>query len=295
MSSIETMRTWPKHIRNITEVPWEFKDAFMSTFDYERDFPYCVYVPDNGTWHEPTKMLCMQQDSYTLFQSNGTGTNPIVYALKDINRMEHGLILLSSWLELGGMVEGRPSSHRLTFNTVREELFKPFFKRFRRLHTPEDIQGQNETDDKFDFLLEKSYKFLNYGKSALLDGERAVDVIYQPGIRVRWFKKLPFLKNISNGTLFIRTETELILLREQSVKQITSKYGVITDFIPLSKIKTAWTSQSAYEGIAEWTVEMKNGEQLKTLVSEENKVRVGSILKQSQYGISNTSLYGTYH
>ncbi len=294
MSTTETLRGWPKHIRSITEMPWEYKDTFMGTFDYENDFPYCVYIPENGMWHEPSALLCMLQDNYILFQG-GAGKKPVVYPLKDIYRMEHGQILLNSWIEIGGMADGRPSVHRLTFNTVREELFRPFFKRFRRLHTPEKEEKQIGCEDKFSFLMKISYKFLNYGRRALLEGEEASHVVHQPGIRVRPIKRLPFNKAISTNTLFVCTDTELILLREQSVKMATSKYGVITDYIPLSTIRKAWTQQSRYEGTAEWTVELKNGEQLKTYVQDENRAKIASILTGSHYDINNISVYGAYH
>lgn len=275
MTSLETIRSWPRHIKDITEVPGEFKDAFMNTFDYANDFPYCIFSPENKTlrFREPPKLICMQQDTFYLFQPAGQATQIIAYPIQDIRYLEHGHILLLGWLDICGLANGRPSVGKITFTTTREELFRPFIERFRTTYIPEDKQAQSD-DSIFDTLIEGHYKFMHYGIQAMQGGEKVLELVFQPGQRVKLLRNIPIYKKLSTATLFIRTQTELIIVKEQGVKTPGHEYGAITDYIPLHRIGKTQLTSTKYEGVYEWALELQGGSMISIFISEDNKERM---------------------
>jgi hypothetical protein len=81
------------------------------------------------------------------------------------------------------------------------------------------------------------YKFMNYARRSLLGGEKILQIILQPKIRVPVLTILgkTFYKVVSRAHLSILTDRELILIREEDNPRVIGEYGKVWDYIRLKK------------------------------------------------------------
>ncbi len=125
----------------------------------------------------------------------------------------------------------------------------------------------NEQLDKFDYLIKRSFKFMNYARRSLGGGEQVIDSLWQTEIRepiLTLFGK-QFNRTVSPQHLAILTDKELILVSEdvRVSKNEQGKYGGIWRYLPLRFI----TSVSAARKNDLWkiTIELPNTESIELL------------------------------
>jgi hypothetical protein len=90
-------------------------------------------------------------------------------------------------------------------------------------------------------LWKTNFKYFSLGKQSILPGERVLETVYQPDIKINTlniFNKPVFSKYLT-GHLAILTDKELILIKEskrtKSLKE--NLYGGVFTYIPLSQIQ----------------------------------------------------------
>jgi len=162
------------------------------------------------------------------------------YPIDGINYIEVKSILLDSHIKISGVTkQGVSTSTTIKFNSANEYLFTPILQKMRSAISESKSAVQSSELDKFDYLLRSNYKFMNYARQSLLAGEKVIQSILQPEIRVPVFKALGriFSKTISPTHISILTDRELIVIREDEPQNRTvGKYGGLWNYIPLNKI-----------------------------------------------------------
>jgi hypothetical protein len=106
---------------------------------------------------------------------------------------------------------------------------------------------QSAEIEKFDYLADVNFKFMNLARRSLLDGEKIVQFILQPEIqeKVLTFLNKTYDRTISATHMSILTDCELIVIREDVTQRKEDRYGGIWDYIPLKKIKSLSVSEKA--------------------------------------------------
>jgi len=238
----KSVGAWPRVVKSYKDVPTEFLRVFP---EYETAFPYTLVIPEEkGTFFQAlksAKMLCVSEDRLCLLENvRGIAASREI-PLESIVSLEHGRILLKSWLKIS------TGSNTITipFNTVHENLFLPVIEAIRpaakseKLSPFSQIQYQQELS-KLGYLWKTNFKYFNLSRKSILPGESIREVVYQPEIQLSsltLFKKPVFNKALT-GHLAILTENELILINEVEKAQDSQQLlcGGIFTYLPLKSI-----------------------------------------------------------
>ncbi len=199
-------------------------------------------------------MLYSADQALWILERVGSQVTAKSFPYQSIEQVETGNILLYSWLTLRGLTsEGLPGSVTIEYNpAVGERHLAVFLHKIRP--QPREVEAASfaAEKNKFNYLANLNFKFMNYGRSSLICGETVLDSLFQPEIREpAW--SLPgwtFYRSLSPAHLTILTNQELILLREDEHSQETrgGKYGGIWQYLPLRSL----TSVSVAQNGAKW-------------------------------------------
>jgi hypothetical protein len=237
-----SMKTWPRDLKSHEDIPLEFRDTLPKDGS---TFPYTVFIPEERVSPLRAKrnaqMLCLYNDRFVVLEAIQGSIVSTSYELEAITALEHGRVLLNSWLNINTLSQSRT----FTFNTVCEPVFQPIIDAIRPTVKDSDsptlaAKRQQETA-KLGYLWKENIKYFNYGKRSILSGERILESVYQPDksiSRLNFFKK-PVLHKYQTGHLTILTDKELIFIKESKpVKKVRdTSYGVLFTYIPLRQIQ----------------------------------------------------------
>ncbi|HHW57856.1 MAG TPA: hypothetical protein GXX15_09385 [Clostridia bacterium] len=232
--------SWARNVRDYSEIPEIFKSYYDENFGKSTQFLNAVYAPADSWGRRKTndKFMFLYENEVVFFEKMKNSINAVSYPIENINYIENGSILLYSWLKINGNIEDETRSFVLEYNTVVENIFKPIIEKLRILLCDIEMSNKEGEINDFDCLRDVNYKFMNYAKKAVLNGEKVIDFLYQVDIKVPYFKFFKKLKSTSHMIIF--TNKELIILEEESVKSTKdAKYGGIWIYIPLYKILSA--------------------------------------------------------
>jgi hypothetical protein len=121
-----------------------------------------------------------------------------------------------------------------------------------------NTSGQSLEKEKFDYLTNLNFKFMNYARSSLVAGEKVIFSLLQPEIkgRARVFLHAP----IRPAHLTILTDMELILISDGDGIKKTNKYkhGGVWRYIPLRSI-VAVSQEETTDGLITLSIHLPAG------------------------------------
>jgi hypothetical protein len=242
----QTMASWSKAIESYDALPNAYKSFLKPYAGDTKNFPYTILTPSQEKFLHKTaeKLTYDSDDAIHILERTGNRVVAKSYPYKNIQSVEVGNILLSSWITVSGLTsEGVAGSSTIDFNAATgERLFAVFLKRMRPTPCDAGEAAFEIEKSKFDYLAELNFKFMNYGRSSLVRGENVSQVILQPEIREpAWkFAGWTLYRALSTAHLAILTDKELILIRDdERVKEIKgARYGGVWQYIPLSSIRS---------------------------------------------------------
>lgn len=275
--------SWANRIKSYDEVPDIYKFTFQPLLEVKRDFPYTVLTPtfENRLHSRTTEKLiyALDLEIYVLERVADT-VKVYCFPVENISCVEVRIVLLISQITITGITKDRlPASITIQFNTVTEALFTPILEKIRRKGSPEGDGGIDSEIEKFTYLRDVNYKFMNYARRSYMGGERILQVILQPRIQERVFQFFgrTFYRVISPAHLSILTDQEFILIRELENRRSFFDYGKAWIYIQLKKI----ISLSLDEGDGECStlsIELPEGVYIKSLFQPSARQEVGQLL-----------------
>jgi hypothetical protein len=195
----------------------------------------------------------------------------------------------------GLAAHGQPSSTTIKFNTVTNRLFAPLLKEFRSGSRPPSSAILDAERAKFEELLDRNYKFMNYSRGSILPGEKVVCYVLQPEIRedlLRIFGR-SLSRCISPTHIAILTDWELILISEESGSLWQSfgavKYGGIWQYVPLGRIVSA-SIGTRDDGLLTLSIELPHDDRLEMLFSPDNREEVSSFVSRLERWVPGAPL-----
>jgi len=236
-----TRSSWAKPIKSCADVPNIYKEFFDSLLVEGQAFPYTVLTPSYERFiHKTTEKLISDfgHDIYILERSGNTFETHC-YPVDGISYIEFRTVLLDSSITIcGATSHGVHATSRLKFNSVTDPYFTPILKRIRFATADFKDTIHVKEIEKFNYLFQLNYKFMNYGKRSLVGGEQVLHIFQQPEIqeRILTFMGKTYYKTISPTHMSILTNRELILIREEETRNREDRYGGVWDYIQLSKI-----------------------------------------------------------
>jgi len=281
MSSTQTMKSWALEIKSLEEVPRAFQEAFLALAPKEGEFPYTIYSPPyrSNRLKSSARLLFTWEKKLVILTKEKTKIESVLFEFRNIDYIENGAVLLTSWIKIEGT--GSDDSYHsvmIGFSTVMDGLFLKVLDIIRAEYLISEA-GKKETEAfKFNFLGQQNFKFMNYGKQYLHDGEKIGSIIYEPEIDIENFKVFgkAFFKRVSPAHLLIITDEELILLSDpESVK--LSNYGASWGYVPLDRISRVEFVFDDDEGYYVLKIKLKGGKEIHSIYREENKDKVKKI------------------
>ncbi len=244
-SSTETMRTWAKLIDHYEDIPIEFQPIFPKPTEA---LPYTLLLPEDKHsefQQEGSKLICLYEDYFTLYTVHQNERQSLSSTFADVIYLERGRVLLNSWLT----IETISGTASLRFNTTNNHLFQPIIDKIRQGMVQRPLYGGGVPDlSKFDFLDKINFKYMNYGRACIRNGDEVVDVLHQPeqDIQVIGFFGKMFYRRYRTNHLTVLTEQELILIREDEPirNNFDPTNGGVFTYIPRCKIEAySFTSE----------------------------------------------------
>jgi hypothetical protein len=244
----QTRRSWAKTLKSYDEVPDAYQD-FLKTLPGGA-LPYMVLTPSYEGFINRTseRLLCSFGDKVFIAEKQREQVTSTCYSFEDINYVEMATILLKAWIKISGIASnGVLTSSTLRFNSVTDYMFVPLLEGIRP--AAYDVGGADLRLEraKFEYLKNLNFKFMNFARRSILPGEKVLQTILQPAIRVQIFRllDLPFFRTISPAHITILTDKELITIEDEVTKvwDKAVEYGGIWKYIPLNRITSVSLAQ----------------------------------------------------
>lgn len=245
---------------------------------------YTVLFPAySGPWDRARErvVIVLGGDIHVL-ENDGGQVRAITYPAGCINRVETGIVLLYTWLQLHGRTsDGNLATTELKFNTVTDYVVAPVISRARLV--PAGSENAPRDWDKFDPLGHLNLKLRNYSRRGVAPGTQVIAYVYQPEIRVVAHRLLglTLYKPAAVPHMLILTDRELILIDDGTSRRfgrlITN--GGIWDYIPLDKIVSLSVTRSQGD-LLNLTIALPGDDSLTCVFSEDNRPQVEALLRQ---------------
>ena len=282
MSSTQTMKSWAMEIKSPEDVPRAFRDAFISLAPKEGGFPYTVYSPPfkSSRIKSNARLLFTWDEKLAILTKVKSNIESILFEFKNLDYLEHGSILLASWIKLEGTSSDREfTSVTVGFSTVVDALFLKILDMIRHTYLFNGTGVRETEKDKFNYLANKNFKFMNYSKQSIRDGEEIRANLYEPEIEVENYKLFGkvFYKRISPAHLLIIADKEVIILRDPDSLRLSS-YGASWGFLPLSRIQAISSSLDESSGYCTLKIRLTGGEEIPLIYRGNRKEELEDIM-----------------
>jgi hypothetical protein len=267
--------SWARVAASYDEVPAAYRAWLDPLVGGRETFPYIVLTPTYEGYlrRENERLITLVNGALHVVERVRDRLAPVSYRLDDIGCIEVGSILLRGWLTVRGASEqGVLTAITLRYNTVTERLFAPFLREFRAGSRPPASTNLDTERAKFDELLTRNYKFMNFSRSSILPGEEVLGYVLQPEIRgqlLRLFGR-SLSRCVSPTHTVILTDRELIAISEESGSLwqsfSTVKYGGIWHYVPLKRISDASITMRD-DGLLRLSIHLLHDDRLEMLFS----------------------------
>ncbi len=236
MLSSLTVRAWPRRVDPAGPIPHPFHRSYLALDLVGPEVPTIVYGPRLrfGKYESTSKLLVWSGRRVACLDARRGGVVTTLLNLDELYLVEWGQALLEGWLRLAAHGHAGHASARTEFNTVGRDLYLPLLAAARlRAYAAEPRSHANPTDD-LSPLLAVDYRFVGFGRQALLPGAELRRHFFQPRVTG------PFLRVFDQtrvrATLLLATQAELIAIQEGEGHG-TGRYGVTFTYLPLRRIR----------------------------------------------------------
>jgi hypothetical protein len=249
------------------------KTQLLSALEPEESLCWMIDVPPKGIYHPqragswlrklwqiweltPARLVALTGQRLLLITTTSAGIPPQVTAipLDSILYLEHGMVLLFSWLSVYWYENHVPREEVIYFDSVDEEIFMPLIlmlrssiarrDKFDRSAEPGlplnasrwDAEQQMVNPRDRDAFRNLPLKFLNlvpdYG---LLNDEHICEVLLRPA---QWRKRLGLARVITAPQMVVLRTDIYLLLAAEDVSRTNGGYGLTLTFLPCRYVRS---------------------------------------------------------
>jgi hypothetical protein len=284
----QTRLTWARVIESYEAVPPAYRTFFEPFCAEEQIFPHTLIVPTyDGFLHRPTEqIICDLGDELCVLKKQGTRFESRCYPLDAITFVEMRTSLLTSSIKISGITkQGEPAVSVFEFNSITDPLFTPIVDRIRCTARASRIgaqaMDQHLEKEPFSQWSRLNFKFMNYARRSVPDGDTVIDTILQSEIRTHLFTLLgkPIYRMTTFTHAHILTDRELIIIREDEKLTGKGRYGGIWTYIPLDKIADLSLSARDRDLIL-FTIRLRPGECIEQLFQATKEAEIARMMGQ---------------
>jgi hypothetical protein len=286
-ASEQTRLSWARPARSYDDVPDIFRDLLATLTHDSGSLPYTVLAPSfQGFLRRPNeKLICTFDDEIWVMEKVQNRAVATCYPVGEISSVEAGSILLKAWITLKGMDSSSAlNASTLQFNAVSESLFTPIVNKVRPM--PDTSSGVDHSAEvaKLNCLAPLNFKFMNYARRTIIPGEKVIQFVLQPEVRVdapRLFGR-SWWGSIYPAHLTVLTDKELIIIRDEAGVRWNpdAKHGGIWTYIPLDKIAATCVAKTD-DGMVTVSIQLPGNERIDSLFSGSKEEEVILLLRQA--------------
>ena len=281
----QTMLSWAKVIESWEAVPEVYRNSFSMVVAEGSSLPYTVFAPSIVGWGRKTteKLLCEVSDTIYVWECVGDKVAMAAYPLRTISDLEVGIILLYSWITIGGVTQaGTASSSTIEYDTAIARHFAPFVNRMRPAPRDMDEREQGVELAKLNQLAAASFKFGAYALESLVGGDEIHQALWQPQIRkpvVKLGGRVLFQTTVSLQHVAILTDRELIVIQDDARCRENRgiRYGGKWQYVALSHISGVSLLERAEDLLVLSLTLCPGGRQLEIIFAASRKQAVAQL------------------
>jgi len=287
--------SWARKIDSIEKVPIAFRRAFEALVGGSAVLPYTVFVPSSANRVNRTKekLVCLLDGTVYVLEQTRDDVAVTCFPAGEISHVQVGSILLNSWIKIRRITSDHVlSAAELRFNTVTDYLFTPIIENMRP--AMDCAKGIDEAQErsKFAYLRALNFKLMNYARRSIKSGERVVQIILQPSIRVEMLRLLgrSFFRMLETPHISILTDRELILIQDGGGKEWGRdiRYGGIWNYISLNKIASV-SSTATQNGLLTLSIHLPGDERIDSLFLTTKKPEIEELQRQIKESRKNSA------
>jgi hypothetical protein len=235
MLSSLTVRAWPRRIDAAGPIPHPFHKSFQALELAGPEVPWILYGPRLrfGRYESTAKLLVWSGRRVACLDARHGGVVTTLMSLDEVSLVEWGQALLEGWLRIAAHGPAGHAALRAEFNTVGRDLYLPLAAA-ARAGLYQRAPAAADHRERLDPLLSVDYRFVGFGRQALLPGAELRELFFQPRVTE------PFLRLFDQtrvrAALLMATQAELIVVQEGEGRG-PGRYGVTFTFLPLARIE----------------------------------------------------------
>ncbi len=227
---------WARLIEEIKDIPEIFKHCLSQILGEAAALPYLIYAPQD-TWRKRViydKLLFIHNKQAYILENVDGRIVTVCHPFEHIINIEHGKILLYSWIRIESVIDNNIISSIVEYNTVLEPLFKEILGTIRDAIANTKVNFI-DTHDSFYSIKDLTCRLENYTSTSLLPNQKVMGAMFQPALyKSSWFISKQIL--IPNQ-LIILTHEEFIIYKEEFEKADIRKFGGVWLYLPVNKIR----------------------------------------------------------
>ncbi|MDF2547463.1 MAG: hypothetical protein K0R93_2361 [Anaerosolibacter sp.] len=229
---------WARLLNNHKDIPQIFQKSLSQILDETNTLPSIIYAPQD-MWRKRNindKLLFIYKNLVYSLESVENSILIACHPFENIIRIEHGKILLYSWIRIVSVIDNNIVSSIIEYNTVVESFFKEIMKTIRDSIINTRIKTiSSDNRNSFYSTEDLTCRLQNYTDNCLLPSQKVISAVFQPAIfENSWF----ITKNLlMPNQLAILTDEEFIIYKEEYENADISKFGGVWTYIPLNQIR----------------------------------------------------------
>lgn len=258
MLSSLTVRGWPRRVDPAGPIPHPFLRAFSALRLPAAEPPVLLYSPRLrlGPHESTAKLMVWAGDRLACLDARRGGVVTSVLSLGDVHEVEWGQALLETWLRLAAFGPGGTTVVQLELNSIGRDLYLPLSAAARaRFYVGVHLSIADERA-KLNPLMGSDYRFVGFGRQALLPGAELRSYWFQPRVTKPLFGF--FDQTRIPAVLLMATQAELIAVQEDAARG-AGRYGGTWSFLPLSRIEGVELSGDPARGVLLLRVRLPGG------------------------------------
>ena len=283
MLSSLTVRGWPHRVDLAGPIPHPFQRAYSALENLGAEPPVILYSPRLrfGPHESTAKLVVWSSERLICLDARRGGIVTTTLSLDEVYEVEWGQALLETWLRLATASSLGRAMVRVELNTVGRDLYLPLPAAVRaRFYCGAHLSIADERA-KLNPLLGTDYRFVGFGRQALLPGTELRRYWFQPRI-VKPLLGL-FDQTRIPALLLMVTQAELIAVQEQAARG-AGRYGAIWTYLPLTHIEGVEISTEPSRGVLTLRVRLPAGGEHRCELDPATEAGVRAFLRETESG-----------
>jgi hypothetical protein len=231
-----------KVIEQFEQIPEVYQQFFKPHLSRGESLPYTILTSTYETSSETItgKLVCAIDHAFYVLEEKENRLVTVCYPIDEINYVEIIHQPLALHFKVNGLTNlGIPSTSVFGCSPSTDYIFAPLMQRIRLRIVSLNEKAPSRHLEKLDRWKDLNSQVIDMARHCLMAGETVIESILQPEIRSSIFEPDRVVRGVKCAAhIYILTDKELVMIREDPTRGKKDKRGNICTFVPISKINS---------------------------------------------------------